>query len=96
MVNYLIFSIPPPGVRGLLKKISRISNLSCNSSSGSSQRAGKQCACTWSLATFKVAVRGRYRVFSFRDLIIVHGKTGRTSGLTQFKACSFQHLNQSF
>ena len=55
-----------------------------NSGSRSRKRTCKERPCSRALAAFKIAVAGRNTVFPGRYLVIIHGKAGRASRLTDF------------
>ena len=62
-----------------------------NSGSRSRKRTCKERPCSRALAAFKIAVAGRNTVFPGRYLVIIHGKAGRASRLTDFKAGSLEN-----
>ena len=63
-----------------------------DSGSRSRKRACKKGSCSRALTAFEIAVAGRNAVFPGRYLVIIHGKAGRASRLTDFKAGGLENL----
>ena len=64
--------------------------------SGRHERTGQNGARTGTLTPLEVAVGGRHGEFSGGNLVLVHGQTGRASGLTQLETGLGENLVETF
>src|SRR5690606_4111030 len=60
------------------------------------QRTGQQGACTRALTASKIPVRRAHRILARRNLVVVHRKAGRATGLPQREAGLGKDIEDAF